>query len=113
MPRRARLEPRVALDYRLSRGIFFALNVEFFARTYNQNLDFDLTRVPSRLTYGVGAFVPIAAGVGVGAEIAGAVGISKLSGGALYAPAEAYLTAEALADRIPVDRFIEDSFQLG
>ena len=70
------LEPRLALDYRFSRGAFIALNAGFQARLCGAagnacDDDAFTTRVSHLVTYGLGAYVPIVKGVGIGGEVSG------------------------------------------
>lgn len=87
------IEPRLAADYRFKSGVFIALNVGYWLRTYNRTVDFGLVRVADQLRYGLGIGAPIAKGFGLAGELVGAASFSKLEGGPTYAPLEGYLGA--------------------
>ncbi len=84
------VEPRLAVDYRFKNGTFVALNLSYYLRTYNRQVDFGLVRVSDQVRYGVGTGINLVKGLGVAAEINGAVGLSKFDGGPLYAPLEGF-----------------------
>lgn len=87
------IEPRLAVDYRFKRGVFIALNVGYYLRTYNRSVDFGLTRVADQLRYGIGLGLPIAKGFGLAGEVNGATSFYRLAGGDFYTPLEGYLGA--------------------
>lgn len=87
------IEPRLAADYRFKNGIFIALNVGYYLRTYNRTVDFGLTRVADQLRYGLGIGLPIVKGFGFAGELNGATSFSKFEGGSFYSPLEGYLAA--------------------
>lgn len=87
------IEPRLAADYRFKNGIFIALNVGYYLRTYNRTVDFGLTRVADQLRYGLGIGLPIVKGFGFAGEVNGAASFYKFDGGNIYLPVEGYLAA--------------------
>lgn len=86
------IEPRVAADYRLRSGAlagsFVALNLSYYARTYNREVDFGLVRVTDQLRWGLAVGVGVARRVMLLGELSGAIGTVYLQGGPLYAPVE-------------------------
>jgi outer membrane protein OmpA-like peptidoglycan-associated protein len=87
------IEPRLAADYRFNNGVFVAINLGVYIRTYNRTVDYDLVRVSDQLRYGVGAGIPLPKGFMVSAELTGATSFSKFTGGPLYTPLEWYVGA--------------------
>ncbi|MDW8283186.1 MAG: thrombospondin type 3 repeat-containing protein [Myxococcales bacterium] len=84
------IEPRIAADYRFRNGIFIALNLGYWLRTYNRNVDFGVVRVADQIRYALGMGAPILKGFGVAGEMSGAISLSRLDGGPLYSPLEGF-----------------------
>jgi outer membrane protein OmpA-like peptidoglycan-associated protein len=102
------IEPRLAADYHHRTGVFVALNVGVYVRTYNRTVDYDLVRVSDQLRYGFGVGVPLPKSFTVSAELTGAIGFSKFTGGSLYTPLEWYAGA-----KYPVKSGVELALGIG
>lgn len=103
------IEPRLALDYRLRRGITIALNAGFQGRvcaglggSFNEDpgdashaCDQVLLndRVSHLLTYGLGVTAPLPRGFALSGEVVGATSVASTDVGRRYAPLEGYLGA--------------------
>jgi hypothetical protein len=87
------IEPRLAADYRFKNGIFIALNLGFFIRTYNTDVDFGLVRKTHELRYGLGLGIPVSKAFSLLGELVGAASFDRLAGGPFYTPLEGYVGA--------------------